>query len=803
MTGLDPMVLPEDIRLVPVGELPPETRAKLDCEDGDFALTRPLARTPTKIVDARAAALLEQFRKPATLVQGIVSHSREHGLDPERTLEEAYPLLANLVRSGILVPADSDRAHAITPSSESGELPGGVEPVACIQVLEDTEVHQVRLTDGRIAALKLARPGIGPLVRQAFERETALLKLMGGEVVPALYASGEEDERPYLILDWFGGVDVLSAAHELRSGDRPQTRELATLAGAVVDAYARLHDRGVVHSDVHPHNTLVDADGGVLLLDLGFARIDHDGHPLASAPRAGVPFYFEPEYARAILADEAPPASSRLGEQYAVAALLYQLFTGELYLEFSLESDELLRQVAEEPPLRFAARRAPAWPSVEAVLRRALAKTPGDRYASMREFGAALAEAAEAAVLPAARGSAAVDAGERLVGERLVGDVLRRLDPDGVLFTEGIPAAPTCSVNFGAAGIAYALHRLAATRGSAELLSWADLWCTRALRDAESDEAFYNPDLDLPESLIGRVSPYHTRAGVHAVEALIARARDDTPSLAAAVAGFVASSQPACDTLDLTLGRSGTLLAAAVLAEALGGGAERVGTPLLDVGRARLGDVWAEAAVLPPVTDCPALPNLGIAHGWAGLAFAALRWCEVTGDPLPDGLGARLDQLAECAEPWGRGLRWPWLSGAGPDRTFGYMSGWCNGSAGFVHLWTLAHRTLGGGRWLRLAEGAAWHAWEHASPTGNLCCGLAGRAYGLLDLHRLTGEDAWLLRARDLADRAARADPDPELPWYSLYKGELGVAVLASDLAVRPPEAVMPFFGSEGWPGAG
>jgi serine/threonine-protein kinase len=126
------------------------------------------------------------------------------------------------------------------------------------------------------------------------------------------------------------------------------------------------------------------------------------------------------------------------------------------------------------------------------------------------------------------------------------------------------------------------------------------------------------------------------------------------------------------------------------------------------------------------------------------------------------------------------------------------MAGWCNGSAGFVFLWTLAHQILEEPRFREMAEGAAWNAWEAPDPHGTLCCGLAGRAYALLNLWKHGGGDDWLTRARDLATHAARSiERAAEAP-DSLYKGAVGVAVLAADLA-RPEAAVLPFFEEEGW----
>jgi eukaryotic-like serine/threonine-protein kinase len=132
------------------------------------------------------------------------------------------------------------------------------------------------------------------------------------------------------------------------------------------------------------------------------------------------------------------------------------------------------------------------------------------------------------------------------------------------------------------------------------------------------------------------------------------------------------------------------------------------------------------------------------------------------------------------------------------------MSGWCNGSAGYVHLWTLAHRLTRDERMLGLAEGAAWNAWESDGPVSTVCCGRAGRAYALLNMFRHTDDDAWLTRARTLADRAAAESAPGESEGHddSLYKGRLGSALLAADQAA-PHEACLPFFEPERWPSLG
>lgn len=116
-----------------------------------------------------------------------------------------------------------------------------------------------------------------------------------------------------------------------------------------------------------------------------------------------------------------------------------------------------------------------------------------------------------------------------------------------------------------------------------------------------------------------------------------------------------------------------------------------------------------------------------------------------------------------------------------------------------VSLWTLAARLFEEDRYMRLADGAAWTAYEGHPAPGDLCCGLAGRAYGLLNRYRAGGEPIWLSRARDLATQAVPQVRESALRRDSLYKGEVGVAALLVDLE-RPDDAAMPFYDREPWP---
>src|SRR5262245_161014 len=156
----DRFVLPSDLLLVPVNELPEGTRRQIQAEEGAYALTRPSSRSPSLIVDGSAASLLREFRKPITIVDAVIRFSRERKTDPEQTLEEAFPMFERLLLQRLLVPSESEEAHVILPSLEVGTRFAGAEVCQCLQALDDTEVYRVKTDRGENAALKILRPNV-------------------------------------------------------------------------------------------------------------------------------------------------------------------------------------------------------------------------------------------------------------------------------------------------------------------------------------------------------------------------------------------------------------------------------------------------------------------------------------------------------------------------------------------------------------------------------------------------------------------------------------------------------------------
>lgn len=792
----DRLVLAADVSITPASELPPGLRTRLGARRGDAAITRLRGRAPAKLVDRQGALLLAEFRQPCLVAEAIRASAVRLEVEPAALLDEAFPLLRDCYNSRFLVVADSPEASPLLPTRDRGDRIGRFRVLRCLRVLEDTELYQARDATGTMAAIKLARPGI--TARGLFRREAAALERLDGDLAPRGLGTGTHRGRPWLAMTWCGGISPDMVAAELRrTGDRGRLLALVT---RIARRYARLHRRGLLHGDVHPRNLLVERDGTVRLVDFGLALPIAPQRLAGRHQRGGVPAYHAPEQAAAMLAGESLPLATPGSEQFALATMLVELVIGVHPLELSLDRATLLAQLADNPPVRFTHRGAPAWPALEAVLARARARDPRERFASVAELAAALA----AVPVPRASVRRGSDPHRRTAAlERTVRDFLERTRFDGPLF-RGPGRAPHGSVMLGRAGTAYALYRLACLRDDPLLLARADAVLAQVEASSESPLAFASPDDGLGADGLGPVNPFHSLTGVLAVRTLIALAMQQVPQAAEAVRHYVQRAAVTWPRRDLTLGRMGVVHGATLMLEALPVAMEPQRRMLRGLGTRMVAALWRELAGLGRIGSPGHEEDHGVAHGWAGLILATLRWHAASGAPLPRALAPRLAELARGGEPLGRGVHWAQrVTGSLPSLLAAHqVAGWCNGPAGFVHLFTLAQRHFPEAGYEALATASAWSTWEAPSEVFDLCCGLTGRAYALLTQYRATGDPEWLERAGLLADRAMAAfvEVRPGLPRpLSLFKGEAGLAVLAEDLR-HPERAAFPFFEPEGFP---
>jgi len=774
------LVLPNDLVMTPVAQLPPEVRRRFASKDGDVVLSRLGTRLRSCVIDAPGADLLAFFRSPTRIVDAIVGYCEVQGLGPRETLIAAYPMFKALVSDGLLVGAEQLAPEASVSLLAPGHPFEMGTVVRCLRHLDDTEVYEVQLSGGGRAALKVGRnTGV-----RALAREARFLRTMEGEIAPRLLAQLEVAGNPALLLEWCEGTSSAIFAASLRLNPAPEAqRALLALCRGIATTYAALHAHGVIHGDVHPDNVRVAADGTVRLLDFGLARrIGERDTP--TLPRGAVWFFLAPERARGLLDGPRLRAPTTRSEQYAVAALLYLLWTGEHYIEFLLDATEMLRQIRDDAPRPFAALAAvPCSLSLERALGRALSKDPRRRYPDVRALASAIADDSRGLATRSPTAGVKEFVSATLRSCRLTGRFARSQKP------------PTASVYYGAAGVAFALLRMARARQQPDLLSLSDGWCVLAEQELRLRRG---SEIDAPEFdpvSISPVTPYHRGSGVALVRSAISYSFGDDLGATSARHLFVRRADVrAASVPELTLGYAGVLAATASLVEL---SAPRGDTSLVAFGDRVAKQLLADLGKLGTPGRSP-LVALGMAHGWAGVLYALLRWLRVRARTIDPRLLQSLHDLAGLRLRTGRRYRWPVFAPSGSRRNAGgSLQGWCNGSAGMVLLWTEAAAATGDRTFWQLAEGAAHDCVSDAVGSFNLCCGLTGRAYSLLVLARESRDPKWRDRARELGSLALqsrRAGIDGEASGYprSLFRGDLGLAMLLVELD-GPEDVGFPF----------
>ena len=178
MQGL--LMLPKDIRVVPVAELPEALRTQVGAAGEGVAIARSNSRVASKIVDEAAWSLLEHFREPKTVVDAVMRYSRAIQAKPSEVFEQAFPLLNSLYANRLLVDADAQDSASVTASYQPGDNVSGYTVVRNVQTLADTELYETRTESGASAALKITRPCAGSHIPACFDREAKVLQIIGG-----------------------------------------------------------------------------------------------------------------------------------------------------------------------------------------------------------------------------------------------------------------------------------------------------------------------------------------------------------------------------------------------------------------------------------------------------------------------------------------------------------------------------------------------------------------------------------------------------------------------------------------------
>jgi serine/threonine protein kinase len=222
---------------------------------------------------------------------------------------------------------------------------------------------------------------------QRFEREAQAVARLEHPHIVRLYRYGQVDSLLYMAMQYIEGADLESLLFTYREKDQfIQPAEAQRIVGEVCQALDYAHARGVVHRDVKPGNILVDSQGHAYLTDFGLALF---AEPVAGEEQFGTPQYMAPEQV------VSPAGALPESDLYALGIVLYEMFAGEL--PFDGEPMQVAASQVNAAPRAPRRIRPEISPALEALILKALAKDPRDRYRSGAELAQALDRALQTA----------------------------------------------------------------------------------------------------------------------------------------------------------------------------------------------------------------------------------------------------------------------------------------------------------------------------------------------------------------------------------------------------------------------
>jgi serine/threonine-protein kinase len=233
---------------------------------------------------------------------------------------------------------------------------------------------------GATVCIKVPHPAceMDVVLHQRFIREQRIARRVRHPNIVSPVDGGEQS-RPYIVMEYLDGVSLRTVLAERL----PPERAVA-LAGQIAEALTYLHAQGVVHRDIKPENVIVLPGDRVKVFDFGIS-LDREARRLTwtrLSHSVGTPDYMAPEQIGGKRGDVR-------SDVYSVGLVLYEMLTGEL--PYSGETPEsVLRQKANEEPRPPTFHVPDLDPALSAVVCRAIALRPRDRFATVEALLAAL-----------------------------------------------------------------------------------------------------------------------------------------------------------------------------------------------------------------------------------------------------------------------------------------------------------------------------------------------------------------------------------------------------------------------------
>ncbi|GAA3343920.1 Stk1 family PASTA domain-containing Ser/Thr kinase [Amorphoplanes nipponensis] len=249
------------------------------------------------------------------------------------------------------------------------------------------EVHKGRdLRLGRDVAIKMLRTDLArdATFQERFRREAQNSAALNHPAIVAVYDTGEEvsstgEKLPFIVMEFVGGRTLKEV---LAAEQRIQPRRALEIIADICAALEFSHRHGIIHRDIKPGNVMITPNGQVKVMDFGIARALASGATTMTQTSAviGTAQYLSPEQARG----ESVDARS---DVYAAGCVLFELLVGHPPFVGDSPVSVAYQHVREDPKAPSDINREVP-PDVDAIVLKALAKNPLNRYQSAQEMRA-------------------------------------------------------------------------------------------------------------------------------------------------------------------------------------------------------------------------------------------------------------------------------------------------------------------------------------------------------------------------------------------------------------------------------
>ena len=240
----------------------------------------------------------------------------------------------------------------------------------------------------RYVAIKVLHPHLAQDQEfvSRFEREARSVSRLRHQHILQVFDFDSENEQHYMVMELVNGPNLGDEfAYRQRVGQTYSLPEIGRLLIALCQGTAYAHQQGMIHRDIKPSNLMFTADGQLLIVDFGIARILGNTQYTVTGALIGSPAYMSPEQGQSGHAD----ARSDI---YSIGIVLYELVTGRPPYKGDTPMATILKHITETLPLPTAIQ--PDLPSnIEWLILKALSKKPEERFQTGLEMATAVRRA--------------------------------------------------------------------------------------------------------------------------------------------------------------------------------------------------------------------------------------------------------------------------------------------------------------------------------------------------------------------------------------------------------------------------